>query len=249
MATINWNRDTSKDKTLYTVPPTVYTDSTTLTNGMTVYDNTGTDTGYVVGTISGNSFDILSVPEILYGIQVGGDSSLWYLFVDNTNPTTGDKVYDKDANEVGYLFSNSYVNVNNTNYPFTNCSSFMYFSPASDSNWTFTLTSTGYSTSVQYLIASNNSSNKIATTYELNDTPGSTTISDLVTIVSNNNNLSNATLSLHPSIKALYVRYFEGDSEISATSTSNCTVQSYNPAWIIPTSYSQTVAVTLYNDY
>lgn len=37
---------------------TLYTDSATLTTGMTLYDNTGTDTGLKVGTISGNSFDI-----------------------------------------------------------------------------------------------------------------------------------------------------------------------------------------------
>lgn len=57
MATIKFNRNTSKDTMLYIIPPTVYTDSTTLTAGMTLYDNTGTDTGCVVGNISNNSFD------------------------------------------------------------------------------------------------------------------------------------------------------------------------------------------------
>lgn len=44
----------------YTNPnsETLYTDSGTLTTGMTLYDNTGTDTGLKVGTISGDSFDI-----------------------------------------------------------------------------------------------------------------------------------------------------------------------------------------------
>ena len=37
---------------------TLYTDSATLTTGMALYDNTGTDTGLKVGTMSGNSFDI-----------------------------------------------------------------------------------------------------------------------------------------------------------------------------------------------
>jgi len=51
-------RNTTKDVTLYDTPATLYTDSTTLTTGMTLYDNTGTDTGLKVGTISGDSFDI-----------------------------------------------------------------------------------------------------------------------------------------------------------------------------------------------
>lgn len=44
--------------------PTYYTSSTTLTTGMTLYDNTGTDTGYTVGTISGDSFEI-NTPSVL----------------------------------------------------------------------------------------------------------------------------------------------------------------------------------------
>lgn len=55
---VDWNRDASKDTIIYDTPTTLYTDSTTLTTGMTLYDNTGTDTGYKVGTISGDSFDI-----------------------------------------------------------------------------------------------------------------------------------------------------------------------------------------------
>lgn len=54
-----WTRDTSKD--IISQPSTLYTDTTTLTTGMTLYDNTGTDTGLKVGTISGNSFDIQAV--------------------------------------------------------------------------------------------------------------------------------------------------------------------------------------------
>lgn len=53
-------RNTVKDVTIYDTPATLYADSTTLTTGMTLYDNTGTDTGYKVGEISGNSFDIQS---------------------------------------------------------------------------------------------------------------------------------------------------------------------------------------------
>ena len=53
-----YTRDESQDKIIYTIPRTVYTDSTTLTAGMTLYDNTGTDTGKTVGTINQDgSFD------------------------------------------------------------------------------------------------------------------------------------------------------------------------------------------------
>ena len=53
-------RDSSKDTIIYNTPQTLYTDSTILTTDMALYDNTGTDTGYKVGVISGNSFDIQS---------------------------------------------------------------------------------------------------------------------------------------------------------------------------------------------
>ena len=58
MATIKFNRNTSKDTMLYIIPPMVYTDSTTLTAGMTLYDNTGTDTGYQVSKISNGNFEL-----------------------------------------------------------------------------------------------------------------------------------------------------------------------------------------------
>lgn len=45
-------RNTSKDITIYDTPATLYTDSTTLTTGMTLYNNTGTDTGLAVGTVN-----------------------------------------------------------------------------------------------------------------------------------------------------------------------------------------------------
>lgn len=54
-----FTRNSSKDTVIYNRPVTLYTDSTTLVTGMTLYNNTGTDTGYKVGTIyQGNSFDI-----------------------------------------------------------------------------------------------------------------------------------------------------------------------------------------------
>lgn len=51
-------RNTSKD-IVSQLPSTVYTDSDTLVVGMTLYDNTGTDTGYVIAVINQDgSFDI-----------------------------------------------------------------------------------------------------------------------------------------------------------------------------------------------
>lgn len=55
---IQYDRNSSKD--IIPQSATLYTDSTTLTTGMTLYDNTGTDTGHKVGAISGDSFDIQS---------------------------------------------------------------------------------------------------------------------------------------------------------------------------------------------
>ena len=56
---IQYNRNSSKDIVLQLT--TLYTDTTTLTTGMILYDNTGTDTGLKVGTVSGDSFDIAAV--------------------------------------------------------------------------------------------------------------------------------------------------------------------------------------------
>ena len=67
MGTAKWYRDTSKD--IVPQPTTLYTDTTTLTTGMTLYDNTGTDTGLKVGAISGDSFDIKSTITITLVVQ------------------------------------------------------------------------------------------------------------------------------------------------------------------------------------
>ncbi len=53
-----WTRDSSRDTVILSQPQTLYADSTILATGMTLYDNTGTDTGLKIGTISGDSFDI-----------------------------------------------------------------------------------------------------------------------------------------------------------------------------------------------
>lgn len=67
MGTAKWYRDTSKD--IVPQPTTLYTDTTTLTTGMTLYDNTGTDTGLKVGTVSGDSFDIKRTITITLVVQ------------------------------------------------------------------------------------------------------------------------------------------------------------------------------------
>lgn len=54
---IIFSRNTSKD--IIPQPSTLYTNSTTLTTGMTLYNNIGMDTKYKVGEISGDSFDIV----------------------------------------------------------------------------------------------------------------------------------------------------------------------------------------------
>lgn len=64
---IQYNRNSSKD--IVSQPTTLYTDSTTLTTGMTLYDNTGTNTRYKVGAISGNSFNIQNIIIITLVVQ------------------------------------------------------------------------------------------------------------------------------------------------------------------------------------
>lgn len=58
---INWYRDTSKDRL---VKSTVYTDSTTLVEGATLYNNLGEDSGIKVGTVNPDgSFEVESEVE------------------------------------------------------------------------------------------------------------------------------------------------------------------------------------------
>lgn len=73
---VNLNRDTSKDIQLGN-PTTVYTDSTTLTTGMTLYDNTGTDTGLTIGTVNQDgSFDIGGSRTISWIMECANQSAL-----------------------------------------------------------------------------------------------------------------------------------------------------------------------------
>lgn len=63
------NRDISKD-TILDKSITLYTASTTITTGMTLYDNTGTDTGKTIGTINQDgSFDIQNTITITLIVQ------------------------------------------------------------------------------------------------------------------------------------------------------------------------------------
>lgn len=75
-------RNTSKDVTPQ--PATLYTNSTTLTTGMTLYNNTGTDSGLKVGTISGDSFDI----QTLYSISFVKGSYVTNYTIDGTTYTS-----------------------------------------------------------------------------------------------------------------------------------------------------------------
>lgn len=91
-------RNTSKDTIVYDMPPTLYTDSTTLTTGMTLYNNTGRDTGKVIGTINQDgSFEPL---EMYYcwvfnttQLYEGSGQGYGYVFTKSENPIVGDIVY------------------------------------------------------------------------------------------------------------------------------------------------------------
>lgn len=86
---VNLNRDPSKD--IVAKPSTVYTDSTTLTTGMKLYDNTGTDTELKIGTVNQDgSFDIMRAGRTLT-ITNAQDS-----FISPTQYT----VTDQDGNTI-----------------------------------------------------------------------------------------------------------------------------------------------------
>ena len=80
---------------------TLYTDSTTLTTGMTLYDNTGTDTGLTVGTINQDgSFDINGSMYYCWKLYRLGPSSSpapfqgnYYCYSTTEEPSVGDLVY------------------------------------------------------------------------------------------------------------------------------------------------------------
>lgn len=104
---IDWNRDTSKD--IISQPATLYTDSTTLTTGMTLYDNTGTDTGYRIDAVYGDRFDA-SIPTpptpptpttyyFAYSDPDGQSSNPKQdvFLITTDDPQPGDAVYFYDA--------------------------------------------------------------------------------------------------------------------------------------------------------
>ena len=95
---MNFNRNPSKD---ISSSSTLYTDSTTLTTGMKLYDNTGTDTGLTIGTVNQDgSFDIGS--SMYYGwklYRLGPSGSpapykgQYYCYSTTEEPSVGDLVY------------------------------------------------------------------------------------------------------------------------------------------------------------
>ena len=116
MPTVSFNRDTSKDKTLYTVPPTVYTDSTTLTNGMTLYDNTGNDTGYVVTNINNNTFDILPPNSSIICFDGSQDQRLVSYTIDGISYTGVNNVIvsNNEQHTLNCLCDGDYILLNGT---------------------------------------------------------------------------------------------------------------------------------------
>ena len=64
---ITFTRDPSKD--IGSSPTTVYTASTTLTTGMTLYDNTGTDTGLMIGTVNQDGTFDVGTHEITFELE------------------------------------------------------------------------------------------------------------------------------------------------------------------------------------
>lgn len=87
-------RNTSED--IISQPATLYTDSTTLTSGMTLYDNTGTDISLKVSTISGNSFDIQSA--YLINFVFGGE--LTNYSIDETTYTNSATISLTEGNHI-----------------------------------------------------------------------------------------------------------------------------------------------------
>lgn len=78
------NRDTSKD-TILDKSVTLYTASTTITTGMILYDNTGTDTGKTIGTINQDgSFDIGSNA---YAFSFDKDNTITSYIIDGVTYT------------------------------------------------------------------------------------------------------------------------------------------------------------------
>ena len=89
---MSFERNTAIDTIIYDTPATLYTDSTTLTSGMTLYDDTGTDTGYKVGTISGDSFDIQTNVSVNFVMGTGIVMGIASYTIDNVVYTSDQTV-------------------------------------------------------------------------------------------------------------------------------------------------------------
>lgn len=95
------NRSILEDVPVSPTPATLYTDSTTLTTGMTLYDNTGTDTGLRVGEISGDGFYIQTETVTTYYAWSGTEDHYekipgnypGIVYTTTENPSVGDIIY------------------------------------------------------------------------------------------------------------------------------------------------------------
>ena len=146
-------RDSSGDIMHYDDPETVFTDTTILGYGMTVYDNTGTGIGKA-GPIVNNTF-YLNKP--LYGFedknQYNGlttNHTYNLVFSINQTPSNGDLAFDKDGNLIeGVYFTDSTHIYDPTSFQtgtfvfeVVNLGSTLNFTPSSI-GWTLVVTETG----------------------------------------------------------------------------------------------------------
>ncbi len=110
-----WTRDSSRDTVILSQPQTLYADSTILATGMTLYDNTGTDTGLKIGTISGDSFDIQTYYAQSgtedYHEKIPGDYP-GVVYTTTENPSVGDTIYtsaDGDTDTIMSVSGSSFM--------------------------------------------------------------------------------------------------------------------------------------------
>lgn len=86
-------RNTSKD--IVSQPSTLYTDSTTLITGMTLYDNTGTDTGKTIFQVNQDgSFEIEEPTPVSTTYYAWGPYRGSYVYTTSATPVVGDKLYE-----------------------------------------------------------------------------------------------------------------------------------------------------------
>lgn len=94
-ATVNWYRDTSKD---VVTKSTLYTDSTTLTVGATLYNNLGEDSGMKIGTVNSEGSFIVESEVNTYTLTINCTTGLGIYANDFvvTEVETGTILYTAD---------------------------------------------------------------------------------------------------------------------------------------------------------